>query len=216
VVADGPITLRSSGRLVGAGTVSTVSDLIAQVARDAVLDGTMHADGRMSVSTGARLVTGVRSQLASLGDMALRTAGELSSGGAVETLAALDLDAAQDLRLNGTAVSHGGPLQMHAGADLILGGYSKTQGTRVTARAGGDIVARAGGTIAAAGLMGAQGDLTLAAGQDVSVAGVIRSKGDLQAHAGGAVVVEGGLHATEGALHLDAERDLSVGKKGRV
>ena len=131
----------------------------------------------------------------------------------------LSIDAARELRLDGSALAYGGTLRL-AGNDVLLGAASKTQdAASITAtrdlRASGSTVSagaaqlKAGRDAALSGTLAADGDLRLQAGGAASSDGQLSSTGKLQLQAGSDATLKGSLRSN-GDLTADAGGKLAL------
>ena len=174
--------------------------------------------------------------------MGIRAGEGVTLAGSALSDTRLSIDAARELRLDGSALAYGGTLRL-AGNDVLLGAASKTQGRGIDVTATRDLRA-SGSTVSAgaaqlkaghdatlSGTLAADGDLKLQAGGAVSSDGQLSGTGKLQLQAGGDATLKGSLRsngdrrrtrgklallgsasATTGALNLTSVGDLSIGK----
>lgn len=203
VLAGGPVRIQSGDSLMAAGTISSMADLTMQVARDATLNGDLMADGRLSLDAGGAVTSGAQAQLRAQGPLQLRAGASMDLAGVAETNATLDLNAATDLRMDGSALAYGGALTMNAGRNLTLGEQSKTQGAGIEANAQGNL--------SAAGSIGAQGSIQLIAGRDLTLNNQGGATGDIRLLAGlNLRQTKAGALDTEGVLVGDAGKDVRL------
>ncbi|MGE8636628.1 MAG: hypothetical protein ACN6P8_24010, partial [Achromobacter piechaudii] len=112
--AGGPLQLKSDADLQVAGALSALSNLAVQTAGNAAITGKLYADGVLRLLAGASLHTGSSAQMQSGGDMTLRAQGMRLAGVALSD-GAMTLDAAGDLRVDGSTLAYGGALTATGG-----------------------------------------------------------------------------------------------------
>ena len=98
------------------------------------------AGGELSTTAGARLQSGQA--------MGIRAGEGVTLAGSALSDTRLSIDAARELRLDGSALAYGGTLRL-AGNDVLLGAASKTQGRGIDITATRDLRA-SGSTVSAA------------------------------------------------------------------
>jgi len=208
--------LRVDGELAGQGALTFVS------VGGATVDGKLLSGDALSLRAGKDLRTGQTAQLQSSKNMMLSAGQDASLAGAALSDGGIAIDAARELRVDGSALAYGGGLSMNAGSDLLLSAASKTQGKGVTVQAGRDLIT-AGEMVAAgsAGLtagrdavfgakLGADGDLTLRAQKSAKVTGELQTTGAASLQAGGDVALSGSLLSNQGTeLRAGGALDLS-------
>ncbi|WZB62493.1 hypothetical protein WJ970_02675 [Achromobacter xylosoxidans] len=192
------------------------------------------AGGELSTTASARLQSGQA--------MGIRAGDGVTLAGSALSDTSLSIDAARELRLDGSALAYGGTLRL-AGNDVLLGATSKTQGRGIDVTATRDL--RASGSSVSTGAA------QLKAGRDAALSGTLAADGDLKLQSrrrgeqrrpavqhrqaatavaatppsraacaatatyggrGGKLALLGSASATTGALNLTSVGDLSIGK----
>jgi filamentous hemagglutinin len=187
--------LRVDGELAGQGALTFVS------VGGATVDGKLLSGDALSLRAGKDLRTGQTAQLQSSKGMTLSAGQDASLAGAALSDGGIAIDAARELRVDGSALAYGGGLSMSAGRDLWLGDISKTQGKGITALAGRDL--------GAGGEMVAPGAVTLTAGRDAAIGSMLSANGDLTLRAQESAKLTGELQTT-GAAGLQTGGDMTL------
>lgn len=159
-LAGGTLQGQSGGALTVDGTLFGQHGLALASARGASIDGQLQSGDALSLQADDGIRTGKTAQLQSSGNMTLRTGQDANLAGAALSDGAMSVDAARDVRLDGSAFAYGGELSVKSGNDLLLGAASQTQGQGVTLDAARDL--------ATAGDMVAAGPAVLTAGRDAA------------------------------------------------
>ncbi|MGE8636241.1 MAG: hemagglutinin repeat-containing protein, partial [Achromobacter piechaudii] len=156
------------------------------------------------------------------GDMTLRAQGMRLAGAALSD-GAMTLDAAGDLRVDGSTLAYGGALTATGGNDLTLGAESQAQGKGVALAAGhdmradgvlastGDASMQAGGNVSVNGSVGVDGNLAMQAGgsMDLGAESQVEAAGRATLLAQDNLVAAGAVRSNDGTS-LDAGRDLTL------
>ncbi|WP_158658300.1 hemagglutinin repeat-containing protein [Achromobacter sp. AONIH1] len=182
------------------GLVSAKGALTLQAGRDIQLPGQISAARTLQAEAGGELSTTASARLQSGQAMGIRAGEGVTLAGSALSDTSLSIDAARELRLDGSALAYGGTLRL-AGNDVLLGATSKTQGRGIDITATRDL--RASGSSVSAGAA------QLKAGRDAALAGTLAADGDLRLQAGGAATNDGQLSST-GKLQLQAGGDATL------
>ena len=108
------------------GLVSAKGALTLQAGRDIQLPGQISAARTLQAEAGGELSTTAGARLQSGQAMGIRAGEGVTLAGSALSDTRLSIDAARELRLDGSALAYGGTLRL-AGNDVLLGAASKTQ-----------------------------------------------------------------------------------------
>ncbi len=189
MVSGETIDVKAAGSALLAGTLNGKQGIHARTGGALSVSGAADAaQGAVTLASGADLsVTGTGSVQAR-GPVALHAKGALNAAGTVSSMAALTAQAARDAKVSGKLLS-GGPMRLQAAGDVVADANARLQ---------------------------SEGAMTLLAGQDLSLAGEAETNAALKLNAGRDLRIDGAARAYTGAVALNADNALQLGKTSRV
>lgn len=202
-LAGGALLARAGASLMAAGAMSSLADLVLDAGSNVTVAGQTLATGALSANVGGVLTTLAGSRLQADGAIAVHADAATLAGMLVAGQSA-QVQVQKDLAVEGTVLADKGALVASSGGDMTLGGASALQ-------AGGQLDARAGGKLLAAGTVSSEMDIVLAAGKDAELTGKTVANGALAIDAGeNLTVAKQALAQGSGKLSLAAGQDLRI------
>jgi filamentous hemagglutinin len=202
-LAGGALLARAGASLMAAGAMSSLADMVLDAGSNVTVAGQTLATGALSANVGGVLTTLAGSRLQADGAIAVHADAATLAGMLVAGQSA-QVQVQKDLAVEGTVLADKGALVASSGGDMTLGGASALQ-------AGGQLDARAGGKLLAAGTVSGEMDIVLAAGKDAELTGKTVANGALAIDAGeNLTVAKQALAQGSGKLSLAAGQDLRI------
>ncbi|AYD67039.1 filamentous hemagglutinin N-terminal domain-containing protein [Achromobacter sp. B7] len=189
MVSGETVDVKAAGSALLGGTLNGKQGIHARTGGALSVSGAADADqGAVTLASGADLSVTGSGSVQARGPVALHAKGALNAAGTVSSMAALTAQAARDAKVSGKLLS-GGPMRLQAAGDVVADTNARLQ---------------------------SEGAMTLLAGQDLSLAGEAETNATLKLNAGRDLRIDGAARAYTGAVALNADNALQLGKTSRV